>query len=79
MSNITRRYAEQTLGVSIDIFSKMKPEEERIFIEKKIGKKLKYSKVRKLGRIGRGSALLARNKYKDDDTFEQKSKELFGI
>lgn len=79
ISDITKRNLERSLGISLNDFTKLSADEERIWIEKKTGKKLQFSKRKKHGIVGRGNPLLARRKIRTIKDLEYKSKNLYGI
>lgn len=79
LSDITKLNIEKSLGMPVSEFSALSPEQEKMQIEKRTGRKLIFSKKKNEGRAGRGNALLARKKYKTDQDYEEKSRELFGL
>lgn len=79
ISNNTKRNLERSLGISLCDFTKLSADEERIWIEKRAGTKLQFSKRKKHGIIGRGNPLLARRKLRTIKDLDQKSKNLYGI
>lgn len=79
ISNTTKINLEKALGISLTEFNAMSAEQERQWIEKKIGGPLVFGKKRRYGIVGRGNPLLARRKIRTLDDMERKSKDLFGI
>lgn len=79
LSNTTKANLERSLGIKLKDLAKMSADEERLWIENKIGKKLTYGKKKKHGVIGRGNPLLSRRKIRTIEDLERKSKNIFGI
>ncbi|MCD8089589.1 MAG: hypothetical protein LUD81_03025 [Clostridiales bacterium] len=79
MSETTKKNLEESLGISLPELSKVSADEEREWIEKKIGKKLTFSKKRKHRIIGRRNPLLSRKRICTIEDLEEKSIELFGV
>lgn len=79
ISSETKRNLELSIGTSLDELHNMSADEEKRWIENKIGKDLKFRKKRKFGVIGRGNPLLSRRKIRTIDDLNRKSKKLFNI
>lgn len=79
ISSMTKNNLERSLGLPLTEYSKMTADEEMRWIEKKINKRVVYSKLRRHGVIGRGNPLLSRRKIRTIDDLMKKSHELFGI
>lgn len=72
----TRRILEQSMGITIEELSKMNFEEEKAFVERKIGQKLVFSKDRHPQMTGRGNPLIVRRRICTMDEIDRKIKEL---
>lgn len=79
MSDTTKKNIERATGLTVDRIANMTSQEEQVWIEEQIGRKLVFSKKRNYGKIGRGNPLLARKKIRTADDLERKSRKLFGI
>lgn len=79
LSDTTKRNLEKSLGISLGQLGNMTADEEQKWIQKKIGKKVLFSKSKKRGVTGRGNPLLARRKIRTLSDLDKKSKDLFGI
>lgn len=79
ISQETKRNIERATGVSYDKLLTLTPEEEKALIEKKLGKKLKFSAKKRPGVYGRGNPLLAKGKIRTAEDLNKKSEKLFGI
>ena len=79
ISDVTKRDLENILGMKLEDYGKMSAAQQQEWIEGKTGGKLKFSKRKRRGILGRGNPLLARRKLRTMDDIEQKSKDLYGI
>mgnify|MGYP004510620461 CR=1 FL=1 len=79
VSDTARKNNERIIGKSLAEVQKMSAEEETQWVEKKIGKKLIFSKEMKKGRVGRGNPLLSRRKLRTLEDVDKKSKKYIGI
>lgn len=79
MSEKTKTNIEKSIGMSIDEFSKLSADEEKVWIEQKINKPIKFTKSKRSWVIGRGNPLIARRKIRSLSDLESKSRKLFGI
>lgn len=72
----TKRILEQSMGVSISELSEMDFEKEKAFVEKKIGRKLTFSKNQHPKMTGRGNPLIVRHRICTMEEIDKKIKEL---
>ena len=74
LSPEAQKAAEYVIGISLDRLKNMTPEEERIFVEKKIGHKLSFNIDKR--HIGRGNPLLATGRIVTDDEIERQAQKI---
>ena len=79
ISNTAKNALENSLGISFEQLNDMSPEEERSWIENKIGHRLVFCKSIPQYLSGRGNPLLARRKIRTKEDLDKKSRILFGI
>lgn len=72
----TKRILEQSMGITIEELSKMDFDEEKAFVEKRIGRKLVFSKSRHPKMTGRGNPLIVRHRICTMEEIDKKIKEL---
>lgn len=72
----TKRILEQSMGITIEELSKMNFEEEKVFVERKIGHKLAFSRNCHPKMIGRGNPLLAYHRICTMEEIDRKIEEL---
>lgn len=75
----TKNNLERFLGIQLEVLGTMSADEERQWVEKRIGKKLKFSRKRKRGNIGRGNPLLSRRKIRTSEDSQSKINKYYGI
>lgn len=79
ISEAARKNNERIIGLPYDRLTKMSAIEEKNWIEKKIGKKLTFSRKMKKGIAGRGNPLLSRRKIRTLEDLDRRSKKYIGI
>lgn len=72
----TKRILEEDMEVTIDEISAMDFEDEKTFVEKKIGRKLTFSKKTHPKMTGRGNPLIVRHRICTMEEIDQKIREL---
>lgn len=79
ISKVARENNERIIGLPYDRLTKMSAIEEKNWIEKRIGKKLTFSRKMKKGIAGRGNPLLSRRKIRTLEDLDRRSKKYIGI
>lgn len=79
ISEKTKRNLELSIGSSLDNLKNMSADDEKKWIENKIGHSLKISKKRKHGLFCEGNPLLSRRKIRTIEDLNSKSKKIFGV
>ena len=79
MSRTAKSNIERIVGLSLNEIQAMSFHDEQQWIENRTKSKLSFSKIRKIGILGRGNPLLAKRKIRTRDDLNKKSKKYIGI
>lgn len=79
ISEAAKLNLERIIGLSVEKINHMSFEEQQQWVEKRAKSKLKYSKKRRRGIVGRGNPLLARRKIRTLEDLSKKSKKYIGM